>query len=85
MNRLSILPAALVVAMLAAPAFAYDANDWPTHYTFSDGTDIGLLGMHRYDLVDFSNDTLPDGSSRFEDSHTNRRKELGLTLKKKGV
>ena len=85
MNRLSILPAALVVAMLAAPTFAYDANDWPTHYTFSDGTDIGLLGMYRYDLVDFSNDTLPDGSSRFEDSHTNRRKELGLTLKKKGV
>jgi phosphate-selective porin OprO and OprP len=66
-------------------ARAYDLDDWPTHYTFGDGTDVGLTGTYRYDLNDFSNDTLANGSHRFEDSATNRRKQLGLTLKKKGV
>ena len=81
-------PIALAVAIAAAQApfaRAYDLNDWPTHYTFSDGTDIGLTGAYRYDLNDFSHDTLPNGKPAFADSHTNRRKELGLTLKKKGV
>ena len=66
-------------------AHAYDWNDWPTHYTFSDGTDLGLTMVYRYDANDFSNDRLPNGSDVFEDSSTNRRKELGLTLRKKGV
>lgn len=77
--------AALVLATFAASAHAYDIEDWPTHYTFSDGTDIGLTGVYRYDLNDFSDDEKPDGSHAFEDAHTNRRKELGVTLKKKGV
>jgi phosphate-selective porin OprO/OprP len=88
MNRPSILPAALasaVFALLTPAAQAYDLEDWPTHYTFGDGTDIGLTGVYRFDINDFSDDTLPSGAHRFEDSHTNRRKELGLTLKKKGV
>src|SRR3954468_5190843 len=66
-------------------AHGYDVEDWPTHYTFSDGTDVGLLLVYRYDINDFSDDRLPDGSHAFEDSHTNPRKGLGLTLKKKGV
>ena len=41
--------------------------------------------VYRYDLNDFSDDALPNGNDAFEDSHTNRRKELGLTLRKKGV
>ena len=49
-----------------------------------DGTDIGLVLMYRYDVNDFSDDRLPNGNDAFEDSHTNRRKELGLSLKKKG-
>ncbi|HEV7490620.1 MAG TPA: porin [Rhodanobacteraceae bacterium] len=72
-------------AAVAATAQAYDGEDWPTHYTFSDGTDIGLTMVYRYDVNDFSDDRLPNGSDAFEDSSTNRRKELGLTLKKKGV
>lgn len=76
---------ALAAVALASTARAYDLEDWPTHYTFGDGTDIGITGVYRYDVNEFSDDTLPNGTHRFEDSHTNRRKELGLTLKKKGV
>jgi len=75
----------IALAGLIGSAHAYDLEDWPTHYTFSDGTDIGLTMVYRYDVNDFSNDALPNGTDAFEDSHTNRRKELGLTLKKKGV
>jgi phosphate-selective porin OprO/OprP len=74
-----------VFAGAAGSAHAYDWNDWPTHYTFSDGTDIGLVLMYRYDVNNFSDDRLPNGNDAFEDSSTNRRKELGLSLKKKGV
>ncbi|HEY6984894.1 MAG TPA: porin [Rhodanobacteraceae bacterium] len=73
------------VAVFAGSAHAYDWEDWPTHYTFSDGTDLGLTMVYRYDVSDFSDDRKPDGSNAFEDSATNRRKELGVTLKKKGV
>jgi len=64
---------------------AYDMDDWPVHYTFDDGTDVGLAGTYRFDINDFSHDTLPNGKDAFVDSHTNRRKQLGLTLKKNGV
>src|SRR5215467_6474564 len=74
-----------VAAAFAAPAHAYDLEDWPTHYTFGDGTDLGVVMVYRYDVNDFSDDTKPDGSHAFEDSATNRRKELGLQLRKKGV
>ena len=73
------------LAVSASSAFAYSWEDWPTHYTFSDGTDLGLVLTYRYDVNDFSDDRKPDGSNAFEDSATNKRKELGLTLKKKGV
>ncbi len=83
--RYALIAAATVAAALASPARAYDLEDWPTHYTFSDGTDFGLVMVYRYDVNDFSDDRKPDGSNAFEDSSTNRRKELGLYLKKKGV
>ena len=63
---------AAAIAGWAGSAAAYDADDWPTHYTFSDGTDIGLTMVYRYDLNDFSDDRLPNGSHQFEDSSTNR-------------
>jgi len=84
MNR-SIPVSVVVFAVFAMSAQAYDASDWPTHYTFDDGTDVGLVGVYRYDVDEFSDDRRPDGTHAFEDSHTNRRKELGFTLKKKGV
>jgi len=85
MNRHRSSASALACALFASSAAAYDLEDWPVHYTFGDGTDLALVGVYRYDLNDFSDDTLPTGRAAFEDAHTNRRKELGLTLKKKGV
>ena len=86
MNQASLSATiALFLAAAAAPASAYDREDWPVHYTFGDGTDIGLTGVYRYDINQFSEDRRADGRHAFEDSHTNRRKELGLTVKKKGV
>jgi phosphate-selective porin OprO/OprP len=85
MNRHRNSAWALAFALLASSAQAYDFDDWPVHYTFGDGTDVALVGVYRYDINNFSNDTLPNGRAAFEDAHTNRRKELGLTLKKKGV
>ena len=88
-SRLRISAVLLIVAAWLActpgTSRAYDMEDWPTHYTFGDGTDVGLTGAYRYDINDFSHDTLANGSHRFEDSATNRRKELGVTLRKKGV
>ena len=61
-------------------ASAYDANDWPVHHTFGDGSDIALLGVYRYDVNDFSDDRMATGHDVFEDAHTNRRKEFGLPV-----
>ena len=83
--RYSKLAAGIVAAGFAVSAHAWSLDDLPAHYTFSDGTDLALVFTYRYDVNDFSDDRLPDGSNAFEDSATNRRKELGLSLKKKGV
>ena len=79
------LPLIVLAVAASEAALAYDLDDWPVHHAFADGTDLALLGVYRYDLNEFSNDALPNGKPAFADSHTNRRKELGLTLKKKGV
>lgn len=75
----------LVVLLLAWPlvGLADDYNfysNWPTHITTSDGTDFGLAALYQYDINRFSND---DG--RFQDSSTNRRKYLGLFIRKPGL
>jgi phosphate-selective porin OprO/OprP len=74
---------AATLAVAAGPAVAQGhslLDDWPTHHTFADGTDAGVSLLYQYDLNDFSRD---DGL--LHDAHTNRRKYLGLYLKKKGV
>jgi phosphate-selective porin OprO/OprP len=76
---------AVAFAARVGAAHAYDVENWPTHYTFANGADLGLVMVYRYDVNDFGDDRLPDGTRQFDDSATNRRKELGLTLKKKGV
>ena len=86
MQRTRIFIAMSAFAALAAAASASAAQsdsflgDWPTHYTFADGTDFGFSGLYQYDVNDFSND---DG--KLEDAATNRRKYFGVYLKKKGV
>ncbi|WP_267221087.1 OprO/OprP family phosphate-selective porin [Dyella silvae] len=55
-------------------------SNWPTHITASDGTDVGLAVLYQYDVNQFSND-----GGRFEDAATNRRKYLGLYVRKPGL
>lgn len=74
---------AVAMALFALPAAAQDYSflgDWPTHHTFTDGTEAGVSALYQYDANDFSHD---DGLLR--DAHTNRRKYFGVYLKKKGV
>jgi phosphate-selective porin OprO/OprP len=84
MKKTTLMAALMVVIPSMANAGQngpYDfADNWPTHYVFDDGTDFGLALKYQYDVDRFSND---DG--RLADAQTNRRKELGLYLKKKGV
>jgi phosphate-selective porin OprO and OprP len=71
------------VAMAAddAPRNQYDwRTNWPTHYVFADGTDLGLSVKYQYDVDRFSND-----QGTYEDAQTNRRKEFGFFVRKKGV
>lgn len=79
-----LLAASLGLALLkpnSARADDYDwLNNWPTHYQFSDGTDLGLVLRYQYDVNNFSND-----DDKFVNSHTNRRKYLGFYVKKPGV
>lgn len=75
---------------LIAPAFASGADapsndynwrtNWPTHYLFSDGTDLGLAVKYQYDVDRFSHD-----QGTYEDAQTNRRKEFGVFIRKQGV
>jgi phosphate-selective porin OprO/OprP len=85
-NRFLLAGIALLIPMVAtaaadgADALYNFATNWPTHHVFGDGTDLGVSLKYQYDLDRFSND-----AGRFEDAQTNRRKELGVYLKKKGV
>ena len=86
MRPVHVLPP-LLIALALAPAAARAASsapslpgDWPTHVTFGDGTDFGVNALWQYDLDRFAHD-----GGRLADAHTNRRKYLGLYLKKKGM
>jgi phosphate-selective porin OprO/OprP len=84
-NRFLLAGIALLIPMAATAADGADvpyhfATNWPTHHVFGDGTDLGVSLKYQYDLDRFSND-----AGRFEDAQTNRRKEIGVYLKKKGV
>ncbi|HKU79666.1 MAG TPA: porin [Rhodanobacteraceae bacterium] len=74
------------VLLLSAIAITARANDdWPTHYTFGNGVDVGLKGLLQYDSNDFGKDRLPDGMRVFDDAHAWRRKEFYLYVSKSGV
>lgn len=84
--RLSTLAASVALgATLAAPAQAYELlGDWPTKFKTEGGTEFGTRGTIQYDINHFSDDTLPNGASRFEDLETWRRKEVYLYARKTG-
>lgn len=55
-------------------------GNWPTHITASDDTDVGLAVLYQYDVNQFSND-----NGKFDDASTNRRRYLGLYVRKPGL
>jgi len=82
MKRINLLTPLCIALGLAASAFSAQAegfDDWPTKYTFSDGTELAGTLNFAYDYNDFS------GDDRLEDDNGMRRREFGATLKKKGV
>lgn len=89
MKSLSLLAVALLAAQ--APAHAQDkpaasqAAVWPPKLTFGNGTELSATGNYAYDFNEFSGDGYGNAATRFEDDHDWRRKEFGLSLKRKGV
>jgi phosphate-selective porin OprO/OprP len=77
----------LLLGVLARSAFAYDADDWPTHYRFSDGTDVGIGGNFEGDYNSFSGtqDLKPAQRATLEDGHGARREEFSVYIRKPGV
>src|SRR5690349_24158139 len=83
--RLRILAVVALGCGLAQPALAGDADAWPTSVELGSGVNAGLKGLLQYDLNQFTDDRMPDGSDRFDDAHTWRRQEFNLYVEKKGV
>lgn len=80
LGALALMAPAIATAA-DAPRNDYDwRTNWPTHYVFADGTDVGFSLKYQYDLDRFSND-----QGVYEDAQTNRRKEFGMFIRKKGV
>ncbi|HEY9111402.1 MAG TPA: porin [Rhodanobacteraceae bacterium] len=71
--------------LLPAAMTAHAGADWPTRYTFGDDVEVGVKGLLQYDLNEFGNDRLPDGTRAFENAHAWRRKEFYLYVSKSGV
>jgi phosphate-selective porin OprO and OprP len=86
MHRSATL-AGLMLGVLARTAFAYDAEDWPTHYRFDDGTDIGIGANYEGDLNTFdgTSDLTAAQRATLEDAHGARREELSVYIRKPGV
>ena len=72
-------PLLLALAAGTSPAFAREFDDWPTGYTFGDGTRVAATANFAWDTVDFS------GDRRLSDDDGLRRREFGATVKKAGV
>ena len=79
--------AGLLLGTLVRCASAYDAEDWPTHYRFSDGTDAGIGGNFEGDIVSFDGTSSLSQAQRatLQDAHGARREEVSIYLRKPGV
>jgi len=85
--RSEILCTGLLLSTLACIARAYDAEDWPTHYRFSNGTDVGISGNFEGDYNGFSGlrDLQPSQRAALDDGHGARREEFSVYIRKPGV
>ena len=80
MKRLAPL-APLALLAFVAPALAETkASAWPPKLTFGDGTEASLTGNFAWD----ANRVDADGTA-MDDDQDWRRKELGVSLKRKGL
>ena len=77
----SALGLALALA-LTAPAQAYGLlNEWPTKFKTKSGVEFGTRATLQYDTNHFSDDTLPNGTARFEDLSSGDRADLARVLR----
>lgn len=80
------LATGLAGLLLCTSASAASIDDWPTHHTFTDGTDLAASANFAYDLNDFSGDRgYGTPTTTLHDEDAMRRREFGVTLKKKDV
>jgi len=84
--RVSIALALLLIGFWR-PVLADGAEDWPTHYRFADGTDVGLGANIEGDVNDFSHRDALTAAQRatLDDAHGARREELSVIIRKPGV
>ncbi len=67
----------LCLTSTASAAVAGDFNHWPLQYTFGNATEASLTGNFAYDYNNFS------GDDRLKDRNFMRRKELGISIKRR--
>jgi phosphate-selective porin OprO/OprP len=86
MHRWAAL-AGFTLGVLTRVALAHNAEDWPTHYRFDDGTDIGIGANYEGDLNTFNDISELTAAQRatLEDAHGARREELSVYIRKPGV
>lgn len=84
------LQTAITAALFGAFAInaqAYDQWDWPTHYKFDNGVDVGISANYAGDYNSWSgiSDLTSAQQATMEDSHGARREEFNVFVKKAGV
>lgn len=75
--------ATCALALRATTAIAGDFDDWPTRFTLPQGTEISASVNHQSDLNRFSGGG--EATSALADARNDRRREVGIALKKPGV
>lgn len=68
----------------AGEAAGVQAKAWPPRLVFGNGTELAATGNYGYDLNRFSGQGYGTAATTFEDDEDFRRKEFGLSLKRKG-
>ena len=88
--RLALLP---LWAATLVPALAAEAGDhagmrfesWPPRLVFANGTELAATGNYAYDVNRFDGEGYGTAATALEDDEDFRRKEFGVSLKRKGV
>jgi len=88
--RLALLP---LWAATLVPALAAEAGDhagmrfesWPPRLVFANGTELAATGNYAYDVNRFDGEGYGTAATALEDDQDFRRKEFGVSLKRKGV